>query len=231
MSLWNSVFMTSNSKIIFHSENDQLPLELESRLSINDEMSSCSSQELSAMRSVLDSPALLSGVLFETRIGWIAVAGLNGLISDVRFGYRSERDLRDELVRRELIIDETTTLPKAFVRARDLLMSFADGKQIDFTRLQLDLGKKTEFQKQIIEATRRIPYGKTLSYGELASEAGYPKAARAVGSVMSTNRIPLIIPCHRVIASGGKPGGFSAPGELTTKMQLLQMEAGQLRKF
>ncbi|WP_459554849.1 methylated-DNA--[protein]-cysteine S-methyltransferase [Lacunimicrobium album] len=183
------------------------------------------------MRSVLDSPALLSGVLFETRLGWIAVAGLNGLISDVRFGYRSERDLREELVRRELIIDETTTLPKAFAQARDLLMSFADGKRIDFTRLKLDLGKKTEFQKQIIAATRRIPYGKTLSYGELAREAGYPKAARAVGSVMSTNRIPLIVPCHRVIASGGKPGGFSAPGELTTKMQLLQMEAGKLGEF
>lgn len=183
------------------------------------------------MRSVLDSPALLSGVLFETRLGWIAVAGLNGLISDVRFGYRSERDLRDELFRRELIIDETTTLPKAFTRVRDLLMSFADGKQIDFTKLKLDLGKKTEFQKQIIEATRRIPYGKTMSYGELARDAGYPKAARAVGSVMSTNRIPLIVPCHRVIASGGKPGGFSAPGELTMKKRLLEMEAGKLRQF
>jgi len=221
--------MTLNSKIIFHSENDQLPLELESRLIINDEMSSCSSQDLSAMRSVLDSPALLSGALFETRLGWIAVAGLNGLISDLRFGYQSERDLRDELIRRELIIDETTTLPRAFTQARDLLMSFADGKQIDFTRLKLDLGKKTEFQMQIIEATRRIPYGMTMSYGEIAREAGYPKAARAVGSVMSTNRIPLIVPCHRVVASGGRLGGFSAPGELTTKMQLLQMEAEQLR--
>ena len=72
---------------------------------------------------------------------------------------------------------------------------------------------------------RNVPYGQTLSYAELAAKAGSPKAARAVGSVMAQNRVPLIIPCHRVVGSGGHLGGFSAPRGIAFKKQLLELEA------
>ncbi len=89
----------------------------------------------------------------------------------------------------------------------------------------------TPFAKRVLEACRRIPYGKTRSYAQLAAAAGAPGAARAVGRVMAGNRVPLVIPCHRVVGSGGKLGGFSAPGGLETKQRLLDLEARAATKM
>ncbi len=75
-------------------------------------------------------------------------------------------------------------------------------------------------------ACRRIPWGQTRSYAQLAAVAGRPGAARAVGSVMAKNRVPLVVPCHRVIASSGQLGGYSAPQGLSLKRRLLAMESG-----
>ncbi|HNO77534.1 MAG TPA: methylated-DNA--[protein]-cysteine S-methyltransferase [Phycisphaerae bacterium] len=89
---------------------------------------------------------------------------------------------------------------------------------------RLVLDGMTEFQKAIIRACRTIGYGKTLSYGELAKRAGFPGAARAVGSVMSSNRHPLITPCHRVVAAGNRIGGFSSSSGTELKRALLELE-------
>jgi methylated-DNA-[protein]-cysteine S-methyltransferase len=78
----------------------------------------------------------------------------------------------------------------------------------------------------VLEACRGIPYGRTTTYAELAAKAGNPRAARAAGSAMSHNPIPIIIPCHRVLHTGGGLGGFSAPGGLSLKERLLAMERG-----
>lgn len=94
----------------------------------------------------------------------------------------------------------------------------------DFRGVPLDLSAAAPFARQVLEATRQIPAGSTITYGELARAVGRPDAARAVGQVMATNPIPLIIPCHRVVAAGGKPGGFSAPGGRATKADLLAIE-------
>jgi methylated-DNA-[protein]-cysteine S-methyltransferase len=75
---------------------------------------------------------------------------------------------------------------------------------------------------------RRIGYAKSISYGELASLAGAPGAARAVGNIMAKNPLPLVIPCHRVLAAGGRIGGFSAPAGTEMKRHLLRMEQGQV---
>jgi methylated-DNA-[protein]-cysteine S-methyltransferase len=83
----------------------------------------------------------------------------------------------------------------------------------------------TDFQRKVLDACRAIPPGETLSYAELAVIAGAPGAARAVGNVMRTNRIPLVIPCHRVVGSGGSLGGYSAPDGLAMKRKLLEREA------
>lgn len=168
-----------------------------------------------------------SCTIFPTRLGWMALAGRGDLISDLWFGYEDALTLHEELARRNLVPDEfSVNSTSTFADARELLTAYAQGRPVDFTTLKLDLGRKTPFQQAIIQATRRIPHGQTNTYGELATRTGYPKAARAAGSVMSSNRIPLIIPCHRVLGSGGKLTGFSAPGQLVMKQHLLDLEAG-----
>lgn len=105
------------------------------------------------------------------------------------------------------------------------LRAYAQGVMDDFLDVKVDLGCLTLFQRQVADCCRRIPPGTTRTYGQLAAEAGSPRAARAVGACMAANRIPLVIPCHRVIQSGGGLGGFSAPGGLRLKRRLLKLEA------
>ncbi|MEW5733912.1 MAG: methylated-DNA--[protein]-cysteine S-methyltransferase [Thermodesulfobacteriota bacterium] len=98
------------------------------------------------------------------------------------------------------------------------------GQAQDFQDIDLDVEAAGQFAKQVYDAARAVPAGQTVTYGQLAEISGNPGAARAVGRVMSKNPIPLIIPCHRVLASGSKPGGFSAHGGLATKMKMLDIE-------
>jgi methylated-DNA-[protein]-cysteine S-methyltransferase len=104
------------------------------------------------------------------------------------------------------------------------LRAFACGQSVDFRDVDLDLSYLTPFQKRVVEHCRKIGYGRTRSYGELAELAGSPRAARAVGSTMAANRFPLIVPCHRVINSDGSPGNYSALDGPRTKVRLLALE-------
>ena len=102
---------------------------------------------------------------------------------------------------------------------------YFDGEVIDFSDVALDLDSQDEFFRQIYHALRRVGWGHTTTYGSLAKELGAgPQAARDVGQAMAQNPVPLIIPCHRVLAAGGKPGGFSANGGVTTKLKMLAIE-------
>lgn len=94
----------------------------------------------------------------------------------------------------------------------------------DFRDIVVDLTVAGPFARQVYEAARTIPAGRTTTYGELAKAIHRPAAARAVGQALGRNPIPLIIPCHRVLARGGKPGGFSAHGGVETKAKLLEIE-------
>jgi methylated-DNA-[protein]-cysteine S-methyltransferase len=99
------------------------------------------------------------------------------------------------------------------------------GEAIDFSAIPLDLGEQDEFFERVYAATRRVGWGRTTTYGTLAKELGAgPEAARDVGQAMARNPVPLIIPCHRVLAAGGKVGGFSAPGGAAAKIRMLQLE-------
>ncbi len=113
----------------------------------------------------------------------------------------------------------------AFVRkaARELAL-FAAGKPRSLAEIPVALEHLTEFQQKVIAACRAIPWGEVRTYGELAAQVGHPGAARAVGTVMSSNRYPLIIPCHRVVGSAGGLGGYSAPDGLSMKRRLLLLE-------
>ena len=104
------------------------------------------------------------------------------------------------------------------------LRAYFDGRLREF-ELPLDLSGRTEFQRRVLQGCLGIGYGELLTYGELAWRSGYPGAARAVGQVMATNRLALVIPCHRVVGSGGRLTGYGYGLEL--KRRLLEMERTQ----
>jgi methylated-DNA-[protein]-cysteine S-methyltransferase len=103
-----------------------------------------------------------------------------------------------------------------------------EGSAQDFRSVPLDLERAGPFARLVYEAARNIPSGETRTYGEIAKSLNEPDAARAVGQALGRNPIPLIIPCHRVLAAGGKPGGFSAHGGWSTKAKILAIEGVRL---
>jgi methylated-DNA-[protein]-cysteine S-methyltransferase len=119
--------------------------------------------------------------------------------------------------------------PPAFVRAAmELARAYFEGENVDLSQVPLDLSNVTAFRLRVYQALREVRRGRVVDYGELASAAGSPGGARAVGQAMACNPIPLFVPCHRVIAASGHIGGFSAPGGPTTKRRLLELEATPL---
>jgi methylated-DNA-[protein]-cysteine S-methyltransferase len=108
------------------------------------------------------------------------------------------------------------------------LERYFEGERIDFGGVALDLSGVGSFQRAIYDAARALAWGETATYGDLARQAGSPGAARAVGQAMGHNPVPIIIPCHRVLAAGRKIGGFSAHGGALTKQRLLAMEGVHL---
>lgn len=103
------------------------------------------------------------------------------------------------------------------------------GESVDFSRFTLDLDDQDDFFREIYSAARRVGWGHTTTYGAIAKELGAgPQAARDVGQAMARNPVALIIPCHRVLAAGGKLGGFSAPGGAMSKARMLELEGVRL---
>jgi methylated-DNA-[protein]-cysteine S-methyltransferase len=111
------------------------------------------------------------------------------------------------------------------------LEAFFEGNFDLIDAISVDCSGWTPFFEKVYHHCRAIPAGSTVSYGELAALAGSPKAARAVGQAMATNRLPLVIPCHRVLAAGGKLGGYGGPGGTKTKTWLLESEQTWVRKL
>lgn len=111
----------------------------------------------------------------------------------------------------------------AWPELQQRLQDYLDGKSVDFSGIPLDLPEGPPFWRRVWDLCARIPYGETRSYAELAREAGSPHAFRAVGGAMAANPVPIIVPCHRVVGSGGSLTGFG--GGLEQKRRLLEMEA------
>ncbi len=103
------------------------------------------------------------------------------------------------------------------------------GKLQDFADLRYDFARVPEFAQQVYRATLAVKPGQTSSYGAIAAAIGQPPAAsRAVGSALGANPWPLLVPCHRIVAADGKMTGFSGPGGIRTKLQLLALEGSEL---
>jgi methylated-DNA-[protein]-cysteine S-methyltransferase len=156
--------------------------------------------------------------VFETSIGWFGILFRNNTICRVRFGFRSQKEAISAFDQTGDGLDAEKSRPW-----RKLFEDYSSGNRVSFSRLKLETDWMSPFQTRVIEACRGIPYGFTLTYGQLAASAGSPGAARAVGSIMRTNRFPIIVPCHRVIGQNNL-GGFSASRGVETKRRLLKME-------
>lgn len=113
--------------------------------------------------------------------------------------------------------------PEMLPRFRRQVVDYFEGKPAKFA-VDVDLSEVPTFQRMVLEACGRIPYGKTASYADLARAVGKPGAARAVGGAMAHNPLPLVIPCHRVVRSDGSLGGFSSPRGIKEKKRLLHLE-------
>lgn len=114
--------------------------------------------------------------------------------------------------------------PPEIVAVIERIRRHLGGEVQDFRSVAVDLSEVTPFFRQVYEAAREIPPGQTRTYGEIAKAVGQPNAAEEVGQAMARNPAPILIPCHRVAAAGGKPGGFSAYGGRSTKSKLLALE-------
>ncbi|HEX3863219.1 MAG TPA: methylated-DNA--[protein]-cysteine S-methyltransferase [Stellaceae bacterium] len=167
-------------------------------------------------------------LIFETANGFCAIAwnsvGITRFLLPTRNADAAERSVLRRLpgAQRGNPSPEIAEIVTAAKR-------YFEGENIDFSDVQLDLGGQEKFFKQVYAAVRRVGWGCTTTYGTVAKQLGAgPEAARDVGQAMAKNPVPLIIPCHRVLAAGGKVGGFSAPGGSAAKRRMLRLEGVQV---
>ncbi len=164
-------------------------------------------------------PGELKYITFETDMGWVGILGSTKGLLSTTLPQPSAQEVRQLLGDR---VNYATRSPHRFEDLMERLRAYFDGHQVAFPD-ELDLSGATPFQHKVWEVTRLIPYGKTRSYLWVAEQIKRPGAARAVGQALSRNPLPIIVPCHRVIASDGRPGGFS--GGVEMKRRLLSLEA------
>ena len=165
--------------------------------------------------------------LFDTPIGRCGVAwGEHGIVG-VQLPERNERATLERLRRRFPTVTEAAP-PEPVQRAIDGIVAALRGQRPDLSSIELDMADIPDFQQRVYAVARSIPPGATLSYGEIANRLGDRSMARDVGQAMGQNPFPIIVPCHRVLAAGGKVGGFSAAGGITTKLKLLNIEGAHI---
>lgn len=163
-----------------------------------------------------------------TPSGWMAgawsEAGLKALVLPQKSPEASLEKLAGELRILPVSLPVPSPVHGLAQPLADEIERYFRGEKVLFSTL-IDWSGYTPFQRRVLEITRAIPHGEVRSYGLVALEAGSPRGARAVGGVMRSNRTPLVIPCHRVLAAGGSLGGFS--GGLDVKEHLLKLESNK----
>jgi methylated-DNA-[protein]-cysteine S-methyltransferase len=139
----------------------------------------------------------------------------------IRLAYNGEEadDVLSELARR--VSPRVVEAPAALDRVRRELDEYFEGKRTSFD-IPVDWRLHDGFGRRVLKATARIPFGKVLTYGEVAAKAGSPRGSRAAGNALGSNRIPIVVPCHRVVRAGGKIGGYT--GGIERKEYLLELE-------
>ncbi len=161
--------------------------------------------------------------LFDTAIGPCGIAWNEAALAAVQLPETTRSGTLRRMLRSTGEAPECA--PPAFVQAAIArIQALLEGARDDLADLPLDLEGLPPFQRRVYEVTRAIPPGEVLTYGEVARRVGEPGAARAVGQALGANPFAPVIPCHRVLAAGGKSGGFSAEGGAQTKLRMLEIE-------
>jgi methylated-DNA-[protein]-cysteine S-methyltransferase len=162
--------------------------------------------------------------LFPTAIGACGVAFSPRGIFGVQLPQANEAATRARLRRRYPRLSEIEP-PEPVRAAISAMTALLAGQRIDLSGVEIDFAAIGPFELSVYLLARAIPIGETLTYGEVATRLGDPTQAREVGQALGRNPVPIIVPCHRVIAAGGKTGGFSAPGGVATKLKILEIES------
>jgi methylated-DNA-[protein]-cysteine S-methyltransferase len=164
--------------------------------------------------------------LFATAIGDCGIVCSGRGVAGVQLPEKNERATRARIARRFPNAREAAPPPDS-VRAIADIVALLAGERKDLSSIAVALDGIPEFDRRVYAIARSIPPGGTLSYGEIAAQLGDRQRAREVAEALSRNPVPLIVPCHRVLAAGGKMGGFSAPGGVRTKLRLLSIEGAR----
>jgi|SRR5579863_1821499 len=163
-------------------------------------------------------------LIFETASGFCGLAWSEKGVTRFQLPVKTA-EAAERLLLRRARGAEPGAAPREIAATIAAVKRYFAGEEVDFSDVALDLADQGPFFKQIYEAARRVGWGRATTYGALAKELGAgPEAARDVGEAMAKNPVALIIPCHRVLAAGGKIGGFSAPGGSATKQRMLELE-------
>ncbi len=161
--------------------------------------------------------------LFDTAIGRCAIAWGGRGITAVQLPEARENATRASMLKRFPAAQEAPPPPE-IRQACDAIVALLRGEASDLAAVALDMAGIPPFHRRVYEIVRSVPPGTTLSYGEVAAKLGADGAARAVGQAMRRNPFAIVVPCHRVLAAGGKVGGYSANGGIATKLRLLALE-------
>jgi methylated-DNA-[protein]-cysteine S-methyltransferase len=165
--------------------------------------------------------------LFDTPIGICGIEWSHRGINAVQLPMGSAEKTRTRIRQRRADIVESS--PTAEVqRAIDGIVELLSGKPRDLREIALDLDGVPEFNRNVYDIARAIPPGKTISYGDIARQLGGVELSRDVGQALGRNPCPIVVPCHRVLAAGQKPGGFSANGGVVTKLKMLAIEGADV---
>jgi methylated-DNA-[protein]-cysteine S-methyltransferase len=183
-------------------------------------------------------PALLAAAsqpgqtLFDSPIGPVGIAWAENRIVAVVLPGAGETDTRSMLA--ALAPGGTPGVdnppPTLIARGIDAMVDLLSGTRRDLSEVLVDLGDLSAFDAEVYAVTRTIPPGSVMTYGAVARHIGHPDAARAVGAALSRNPVPLVVPCHRVVAGDGTLGGFSANGGVITKRRLLEIEGAPINR-
>ena len=162
--------------------------------------------------------------LFDTAIGRCGIAWGERGVAGIQLPEAGEEETRVRMLHRFPAAGEATPPPEVQDAIEDIV-ALLRGEASDLSTVALDMDGVPEFHRRVYDAARTIPPGETLSYGDIARRVGAPGAARAVGQALGRNPFPIVVPCHRVLAAGGKIGGFSAQGGVATKRRMLAIES------
>jgi len=167
--------------------------------------------------------------IFKTEWGWFGLAGTESALCRTCLPLAERKTVKSHLLKDLLPMNRDSSIKfdkTLFRTVQEQIIAYFEGTRINFGQdIPIVLDGFSPFAVRVLTGCREVTFGRTINYGQLAKKIGRPGTARAVGSALAKNPLPLIIPCHRVIRSDGRIGGFSATGGTKLKNRMLKLES------